>query len=91
MEWVLPAVGLLLLVAFAAAVFAAYAVHLAIQTRIEVGALRNATHQIQFVPIDAPDDAMSEKALNQALRKNDMEAFERLSNVDQYDDQEPLM
>ncbi len=55
MEWAVPAVVLFCVFAAASAfVLAAYAFHHATELRIEVGALKNSTHNIQFVPAEPP-------------------------------------
>lgn len=62
----------------------------AFKARVDVGALMKSTHQIQFVPAEPSAD---EKALNEAMRTNDMEALQRLSDVGVLDgdDETPLM
>lgn len=66
---------------------ASHALDHALKAQIEVGAMMKSTHQIQFVEAQPTAE---EKALNEALRKNDMDAFSRLSG-DLHDDSEPLM
>lgn len=62
----------------------------ALRCQIEVGALMKSTHQIQFVPAEQSAD---EKALNDALRRNDVEALQRIGDLGGMgdDNQEPLM
>lgn len=87
MEWVLPAAGLFCVLGAATCAVSAYALHMALKAVIDVKALQNSTHNIQFVPAEPPSD---DKALNAALERNDREAMERLQDVSQFD-QQPLM
>lgn len=91
MEWALPAVGaFLLLAALTALAVAGYALHLAIQTRIDVGALRNSTHNVQFVPLEAPDGlGKLDKELNEALDRGEDQAYGRIDDIHHHS--EPLM
>jgi hypothetical protein len=87
--WVLPALGCFLFFSAITALAAAgYAMHLAMKAVIDVKALQNSTHNIQFVPAE-PEDEGSEKALNQAIARGDMETFQRLHDISDF--QEPLM
>lgn len=86
----MPALGLFCVLGLGAVGLAAFALKYALDAVIEVKALKNSTHQIQFVPAEPPED--DERALNAALAKNDMEAFQRLSRLDDIQDHsDPLM
>ncbi len=72
MEWVVPVCVVLGLTAI---IIACYALHLSITSRIEVLALKNSTHQVQFVPVDEPDPLADRE--EDALGK-EMDKAERL-------------
>lgn len=79
MEWIIPIWTVAILAALAAS---AYALHLAIQTRIEIQALQKSTHAVHMVPI--PTDAVSdedEKQVNRTLRVADENAFDDLTDM----------
>lgn len=82
MEWVLPA---LFVFSVAAVGLAAYALHLAIQSRIDVKALQNSTHNIHMVPMDLPGDG-TDKMLNDAMEKADDRLFDDIDRIhDKFD------
>lgn len=87
MEWALPALVAVCLVLVASAGLAAYALHLAITTRIEVRALQNSTHSVQMVPIDSPDAlSKADDELEQAMTKADDRLFEDMDEIHQRTD-----
>jgi len=89
MEWAVPAVVLFCVFsALAAAAVAAYALHQVFQLRVDVGALKNSTHNIQFVPAEAPDFS-GEKDLEAAFARAERADYARAGSIHQ--ESEPLM
>jgi hypothetical protein len=83
MEWVLPVAVSFLLLAILAVGIAAYALHHAIGAKIEVKALQNSTHQVQFEPVEFPQggDDPEEVELNKAMDKEERDGWKRLAEV----------
>jgi hypothetical protein len=89
MQWVEPAVVLFCVFsALGATVLAAYALHHAIALRIAVEALKNSTHNIQFVPATAPE-MRDEDDLDRAYAKAERGDYDRVGSIHQ--ESEPLM
>jgi hypothetical protein len=89
MEWAVPAVVLFCVFsALAATVCALYALHHVLSLRIDVGALKNSTHNIQFVPAETPDFS-SEKDLDDAYSKAERRDYDGVGSIHQ--NSEPLM
>ncbi len=89
MEWAAPAVVLFCVFsAVFASCLAAYALHQVVTLRIEVGALKNSTHNIQFVPAETPDFT-GEKDLDEAFSKAERADYARVGTIHQ--ESEPLM
>jgi len=90
MEWVLPAIGLFLLIACASGAVAAYAMHLAFKAIIAVRSLENSTHNVQYVPLES-SDTKGEQRFQQAYSKAEAEDYLRTQDMeDDYVDN-PLM
>ncbi len=80
MEWLLPAGVCLLLLVVSAVTVSLYALHRSIDALIEVRALKNSTHQVQFVPVE-DELGGSEGDLRKAMDKEEAEAWDNLSSV----------
>lgn len=67
---------------------AAYSLHLAIQTRIECRAMKESTHNVQFVPLVPNAKDFVDESADAANTIGEHEDYERLSDIHQRD--EPL-
>ena len=87
---VLPALGLFLLFAVPCAV-SFLALHYALKALVDVRALKNSTHQIQYVPAEMPsmEELAEERDLNRALDRGEREAMRRVHDI--HEESEPLM
>lgn len=78
---------ILCIFALTAVLLSCYALHQVFETKLEMRALKNSTHQVQFVPVDdtSPDDD-EDVAMSRALAKSQRKALEDLT----LGDDEPL-
>ena len=87
MEWALPALGAFLFLTQCLTILTAgYALHYAIKTQVDVKAIQNSTHQIQFVPADPPK---FDQELNDMLDRGESEAYGRIEDINDFS--QPIM
>lgn len=81
-EWVLPALGLYFFcVTLSGIVVAGYACHMAIKANIEVKALQNSTHNIQYVPLGDPSGPDNDAEINDELSRQEREAYANINQT----------
>lgn len=81
MEWVVPALVVLCVFSLA---MSAYAMRYAMDAKIEIGAMKNSTHNIQYVPADAftPEGLRQETALNKKMADLEKKDFQNLEDLE---------
>lgn len=87
MEWAWPAVvAFCVLLTVFASVVACIAFQRAVNAQIDVKALQNSTHNIQFVPAEPPG---FDKDVEQAMARAEAADYRRAGEI--FDESEPLM
>lgn len=86
MEWAVPA---LVLISLFTAAAASYALHLSISAKIQVEALKNSTHQVQFVPVEDSLNDKEDDEVNKQIDRHEARAYAEMDDI--HHASEPLM